>query len=77
MYNPSLREEPRNQQAATVPSRQQPSILDWLQQSGRLMEREGYNHEPLTEDEEVEEITELMTGDEADYPEEEDAALEG
>lgn len=76
MNNPSLREEPRNQQAGVVSAKQQPSILDWLEQSGRLIAREGPELAPVTEEEEVEEITELMTGDEADYVEEEDLALE-
>lgn len=40
------------------------------------MPREGRNPEPLGEDEEVEEITELITGDEADYVEEEETLLE-
>jgi len=71
MHNPSLRTEPRNQQAGIVSSEQQPSILDWLEQSGRLIPREGQEQEPLTEDEEVEEIAELMTGDELDYVEDE------
>jgi len=76
MTNPSLREEPRNQQSGVVSSRQEPSILDWLEQSGRLIAREGPDLSPLTEDEEVEEITELMTGDEADYVEEDDLTLD-
>jgi len=71
MHNPSLRGEPRNQQAAIVSTKQQPSILDWLEQAGRLIPRESQEHEPLAEDEEVEEIAELMTGDELDYVEDE------
>jgi Protein of unknown function (DUF3134) len=39
-YNPSLREEPRGQRAAVIPVRQESSILDWLENTGRLLARE-------------------------------------
>jgi len=76
MSNPSLRTEPLDQQAGIVSSKQEPSILDWLEQSGRLIPREGQGPEILTEDEEVEEIAELMTGDDLDYVEEDEVDLE-
>lgn len=67
MHNPSLREEPREQRAAIVSSKQQSSILDWLERSGRLLARENIERDLINEDDEIEEINELMAGDDLDY----------
>lgn len=72
MYNPSLREEPRDQRVHIVSSRQEPSILDWLESSGRLRARDAQERELLAEGEEIEEINELMAGDDGDYLVDED-----
>ncbi|MCX7594299.1 MAG: DUF3134 domain-containing protein [Fischerella sp.] len=67
MLNSPLREEPRNQRAAVIPLKQESSLLDWLQASGRLIARDA--HEPdFTQDSE-EEISEFLGGDDgiADY----------
>lgn len=76
MYNPSLREEPRDQRANAASSRQEASILDWLESSGRLLSRDPQDRELLNEDEEIEEINELMVGDEGDYVDEDEIDLE-
>ncbi len=76
MHNPSLREEPREQRAAIVPSRQQASILDWLEGSGRLLARETSDRELIDDEDEIEEINELMTGDDLDYDDDDDLDLE-
>lgn len=65
--NPSLREEPINQRSAVIPSTQQSSILDWLEGTGRLLSRDVQERDLLSEDEEIEEINELMTGEDMDY----------
>jgi hypothetical protein len=57
-YNPSLREEPRNQRAAVIPVNQDSSILDWLENSGRLLARDSNDFDYL--DDEGEELTDLM-----------------
>lgn len=65
--NPSLTEQPRHQVAEVLPSQQQPSILDWLENSGRLLARE-----PIEEDDySDEEITELMSVEDTSYQDEE------
>lgn len=74
MHNPSLREQPRNQNAQIIPSRQQSSILDWLEETGRLIPREPTERELLLDEEEMEEINELMSNDSSDYFEDEDDA---
>jgi Protein of unknown function (DUF3134) len=62
-YNPSLREEPRGQRAAVIPARQESSILDWLENTGRLLAREpvdaGYPS--------AEEITEFISEDDNSF----------
>ena len=61
MRNPSLREQPRRQPAPVVSTKQTVSILGWLQQSNRLLEREselGYDYKN-----ESQELDALVVGD--------------
>lgn len=57
-YNPSLREEPRSQRAAVIPLKQEASILDWLENSGRLLARDNVKEFDYLDDDE--EIADLM-----------------
>jgi hypothetical protein len=59
-HNPSLREEPRNQKAAVISSKQESSLLDWLETSGRMLARDNTEYDYLDDEEE---ISELMAGD--------------
>ncbi|MBF2006569.1 DUF3134 domain-containing protein [Chlorogloeopsis fritschii PCC 9212] len=61
MLNSPLREQPRNQRAAVIPLKQESSLLDWLQASGRLIARD--NHEQDFSEENEEEITEFLGGE--------------
>ncbi len=72
MLNNPLREQPRNQRAAVIPLKQEPSLLDWLQATGRLIARDS--HEPDFADESEEEISEFLGGDDGidDYDFDED-----
>ena len=56
MLNSPLREAPREQRAAVIPSRNESSLLDWLETSGRLIARDVQEPEYPEE----EEISELM-----------------
>jgi hypothetical protein len=69
MYNPSLREEPREQLADVIPVRQETSLLDWLEANNRLLAREAQD-EAFLEDEE--EISELMGVDDSTYDDDDD-----
>jgi hypothetical protein len=69
MYNPSLREEPRNQPAEVIPLKQESSFLDWLENTGRLIAREAHDPDGFLEEEE--EIDVLIV-DENIYDSEED-----
>jgi hypothetical protein len=64
MYNPSLREEPREQLADVIPVQQETSLLDWLEANNRLLAREPQD-DPFLEDEQ--EISELMGVDDSAY----------
>nr|WP_199290279.1 DUF3134 domain-containing protein [Leptolyngbya sp. FACHB-36] len=64
VYNPSLREEPRSQRAAVIPIKQESSILDWLESSGRLLARDSTESDFLDNEEE---IADLMGSDDASF----------
>lgn len=64
MLNSSLREEPRDQQAAVIPSKHESSLLDWLESNGRIIARDTQEPEYLDEEEE---ISELMSVDDVTY----------
>lgn len=69
MYNPSLREEPREQLADVIPVQQETSLLDWLEANDRLLAREAQD-DSFLEDEE--EISELMGVDDSAYDDDDD-----
>jgi hypothetical protein len=64
-YNPSLREEPREQRAAVIPVKQESSILDWLENTGRLLARDNAESDYL--EDEGEELSDLMAGDDNSF----------
>ncbi|MCU0517997.1 MAG: DUF3134 domain-containing protein [Oscillatoria sp. Prado101] len=61
MYNPSLREEPRNQPAEVIPLKQETSFLDWLDSTGRLLARDVHDPDGYLDDQE--EIDALIVDD--------------
>ena len=63
-YNPSLHQSPRNQRATVSVRRQADSILDWLENSGRLLARDSNDYD-YSDDEE--EINELMAGEDNSF----------
>jgi hypothetical protein len=69
--NPALRVQRRNQPAAVISTEQQASILDWLESTGRLIAREG-TESSLKFDDEAEELSELMLGDDSSYGDDDD-----
>lgn len=69
LRNPSLTQQPRYKPAEVIRSQQQPSILDWLEANGRLLARDVNDEAGYGEDEE--EISELMSGDDGGYEDEE------
>lgn len=69
MYNPSLREEPREQLADVIPVKQETSLLDWLETNDRLLARES-TEDAFIDDEE--EISELMGVDDSSFDDDDD-----
>ncbi|MEO0405857.1 MAG: DUF3134 domain-containing protein [Cyanobacteria bacterium P01_A01_bin.135] len=69
MKNPALRAFPRTQPAGVISNERQVSILEWLEKSGRLMERDGEDSDLPKEDLE---INELM-GNEDNFEEDDDS----
>ncbi|MBE7381856.1 MAG: DUF3134 domain-containing protein [Leptolyngbya sp. SIO1E4] len=64
-YNPSLREIPRRQTADVLPTQQEPSILVWLEGTGRLKPREEVAS--LAKEADNEEISDLMGDSDKDF----------
>ncbi|MBK1986020.1 DUF3134 domain-containing protein [Sphaerospermopsis aphanizomenoides BCCUSP55] len=77
MLNSPLREQPRNQRATVIPVKQESSILDWLQSSGRLIAREPHESSFL---EQEEEISDFLGGEDGigdlDYDDDNDISLD-
>lgn len=67
VYNPSLHEQPIDEPATVIPVKQENSILDWLESSGRLLARDDHEADSYLDDEE--EIDQLMGSDEMVYDE--------
>jgi len=62
MLNSPLREIPRNQRATVIPSRQETSLLDWLQSSGRLIARDVQDPDFREAEEEIESLMGVEDG---------------
>lgn len=71
IYNPSLRQEPRYEPAAVLPIIRDASLLDWLQETHRLIPREKEDPRLETLNDDVE-ISELMDVDDHLYDDTED-----
>jgi len=70
-YNPSLREIPRKQTADVLPTQKEPSILAWLEGTGRLKPREVVVAVD-EEEEESEEIDDLMGDSDRSFDDDDD-----
>ncbi|MFN6568564.1 hypothetical protein A6770_00645 [Nostoc minutum NIES-26] len=64
LSNPALYEEPRHQLTAIIPLKQEESLLDWLQSTGRLVRHVSveyyYQDEEEDEEEDVAEFVDPM-----------------
>ncbi|MCT7955496.1 DUF3134 domain-containing protein [Laspinema sp. D3] len=70
--NPSLRQESRYKIADVLPRSQEPSLLDWLEASGRLMSREERESDYAIDEEE---IAALMSVEDTTYHDDDDDEL--
>lgn len=62
MKNPSLRQEPRYAPASVIALEQKISLLEWLEENGRIIHREKKD-EPLDDMADDQDISELMDDD--------------
>jgi len=74
MYNPSLRREPIHEPAAVIPTQQQASILDWLEESGRLLARDDQEVNYI--DDVEEETLDLIAVDDHHYDDSEEDTID-
>ncbi|ARV62751.1 hypothetical protein BZZ01_32590 [Nostocales cyanobacterium HT-58-2] len=75
MLNSPLREVPRNQRATVIPLKQESSLLDWLQSSGRLIARDVHEPDFLDDEEEISEFLSAEDGiGEYDFDDDDDIA---
>lgn len=75
-YNPSLRIVPRSQTADVLPTQKEPSILTWLEGTGRLKPREDVVvAADEEEEEESEEIDDLMGDSSKSFDDDDDIGL--
>ncbi|WOD40825.1 DUF3134 family protein [Nodosilinea sp. E11] len=72
IYNPSLRQVPRDAKAPILPSSGRSSILSWLEEIGRLRSRDVI--ETIPDEAENEEISDLMGNDDG-FEEDDDTDL--
>lgn len=81
MLNPSLREIPVHEPADVIPSKQEISLLTWLESTGRLIERDTVSTTAVDYLDDEEEISELMSVDDSAYDDDDldddDDLLEG
>lgn len=75
LNNPSLYEEPLSQKNLAALSRPELSVLDWLEQSGRLVKRDQAEKDIIIDGgglDEIGEIDEFATDDVADFDDEDE-----
>ena len=63
MKNPSLRQEPRYAPASVIALEQTTSLLEWLEDNGRIIYREKKEEDLIDEMVDDQELSELMDDD--------------
>jgi hypothetical protein len=59
MYNPSLRQEPLERMAPVIPLEQKSSMLDWLEEQGRLLARNEQDDKYSEEEGDISDIIDV------------------
>lgn len=72
LKNPALKQYPRQQPAPLLPASDEPDLLTWLENSGRLIARDTVA-DPEFPSAEEEEISALMGVEDSSFEEEEDS----
>lgn len=69
MKNPALRGQSRHEPAPVIPVQRNASILTWLEETGRLLERDSQDFDYRDDEEE---ISELMAGEDNSFTPDDD-----
>lgn len=68
MKNPALRKEKRYEPAPVIPLKQDGSLLDWLDENGRIIYREDKVIEKVSlEEEEISDLSDLIEDQDDDF----------
>ena len=71
MKNPALRKEKRYEPAPVIPLKQDGSLLDWLDENGRIIYREDKVIEKVSlEEEEISDLSDLIEDQDDDFDDE-------
>lgn len=74
--NPSLRLSPRHEPADVIPMKQETSLIDWLEASGRMMPRDKQEAEELSSEPDLDIMDEETNYNSLEEEQEEEGAFE-
>ncbi len=62
MLNSPLYEVPRSRRASVIPLKQEPSLLDWLRENGRLISRDPVEQQGSQEEQDINSLMGIEEG---------------
>ncbi|MBN3908660.1 MAG: DUF3134 domain-containing protein [Nostoc sp. NMS1] len=75
MLNSPLREEPRNQRAHVIPLKPESSLLDWLENKGRIITRDVQDPDFQDGEEEIDSLMGVEDGIGYDLDDDDDIGI--
>jgi Protein of unknown function (DUF3134) len=75
MLNSPLREEPRNQRAHVIPLKPESSLLDWLENKGRIITRDVHEADFQDGEEEIDSLMGVEDGIGYDLDDDDDIGI--
>lgn len=75
MLNSPLREEPRNQRAHVIPLKPESSLLDWLENKGRIITRDVQEPDFQNSEEEIDSLMGVEDGIGYDLDDDDDIGI--
>ncbi|QKQ76754.1 DUF3134 domain-containing protein [Nostoc sp. TCL240-02] len=75
MLNSPLREEPRNQRAHVIPLKPESSLLDWLENKGRIITRDVQEPDFQNGEEEIDSLMGVEDGIGYDLDDDDDIGI--
>jgi len=83
MLNSPLYEVPRSRRASVIPLKQEPSLLDWLRENGRLISRDPVEQQGEKQEQDINSLMGIEEGigdyefDDDDDDDDDDASPDG